>query len=46
MRWGRGIRDAGLQLLTHCSAKEFFPIRFEIEDNASPGPWQSGTTDE
>lgn len=40
---GRFVR---LHQLTHCGAKQFPPIRFEIEDHAPPGPWQSGPTDE
>lgn len=32
--------------LTYCGAKQFLPVRFEIEDHAPPGPWQSGPTDE
>lgn len=37
---------AKLHPLTYCSAKQFLPIRFEIEHHAPPGPWQSGPTDE
>lgn len=31
---------------TYCCAKQFLPVRFEIEDHAPPGPWQSSPTDE
>lgn len=32
--------------LTYCSAEQFLPVRFEVEDHSPPGPRQSGPTDE
>lgn len=31
---------------TYCGAEQFFPIGFEIEDDAPPGAGQSGPSDE
>lgn len=35
-----------MQPLTYCSAEQFLPIRFEVEDHTPPGPRQSGPSDE
>lgn len=31
---------------SNSGVQQLLPVRFEIEDHAPPGPWQSGPTDE